>query len=321
MPQPLSLNTSFIYFRFPCWEFLTGGSRIVLKHLSEISSLEDYFGVLRKVFQNEKYETSLLLTGTLHQLLTDENKEWRFQNVVVGGTPIPRMLTRLGCERCQRFVVVYGSSELAFGMCEKIDDTTDHVDYEAGYPFPGVEVKVVNSDGALIKRGERGELYIRSPIRFPGYMNDMKETEKALTATGWFKSGDIAIMKQDGCLIIEGRVSDSVVKSQEWFLPVAPLEGKLKQHPSVQDALVVVIADEDNFKRVCCAIVLKPDAHVTDNQLKEYLMDVYNKTDDIYTKILLPKHFAFFDSFPKTHSGKINRKEVATACVKKISKK
>ena len=317
----ISLNSVPIHSRFPCWEILTGGSRIVIKHLSDIPSLEEYFGVLRKVLQDEKYESSLLLTGILHKLLNDESKEWKFQNVAVGGTPIPRMLTKIGSDSCERFVVVYGSSELAFGSCAKIGDVRDHVDYEAGYPFPGVEVKVVNSDGTLLKRGERGELYIRSPVRFPGYMNDIEQTTSAHTATGWYKSGDSAIMKQDGCLIIEGRMSDSIIKTQEGFLSVALMEGQLKQHPSVQDAIVVVLSDEEHFKRICCAIVLKPDLYVTDEQLKEYLLDTDNKTGDIYRKILLPKHFVFFDSFPKTHSGKINRKEVATTCVKKISKK
>ena len=260
----------------------------------------------------------MLLTGILHQLLNDDGKEWRFQTVVVGGTPIPKSLTALGSKRCQRFVVGYGSSELAFVSYEVIGDVRDHVDYEAGYPAPGVEMKIANSDGELLKRGERGELYIRSPVRFPGYMNDKDQTEMSLTAAGWFKTGDSAIMAQDGCLVIDGRISDSIIKTQEGFQSVALMEGKLKQHSAVQDALVAVLADEEHFKHVCYAIVPKPGAHVTEEQLKDYLLDAGNQTADIYRKILLPKYFVFFDFFPKTHSGKVNRKDVANTCIERV---
>ena len=223
----------------------------------------------------------------------------------------------LGSERCERWVVMYGSSELAFVSWHVINDEREHVDYEAGYPLPGTEVKVVDSNGALLRRGERGELYIRSPVRFPGYMTEPEQTKKEETATGWFKSGDSAIMTQDGCLIIEGRMSDSIVKTQEGLLSVALLECKLKQHSSVQDAVVLVLKDKDHFNRVCCAIVPKPGTRVNENQLKELLLDHGSQIIDIYRTIQLPKYFLFFNSFPTTHSGKIDRKALANTCMKK----
>ena len=269
---------------------------------------------------DQKYESALIITGMLHRLLKDNNTEWRFQNVIVSGAPVPRMLTKTGSGSCQRFVVAYGTSEVSYVSYVVIDNAKEYLDYDAGDPLPGVEVKVVNSEGNIIKKGERGELYIRSASRFPGYMNEEEKTAKVLTSSGWYKSGDSAIII-DGHLIIEGRISDSVIKTEDGlgFISVAQMEERLTQHPDVEDALVAVVTDEDHFKRVCYAIVPKQGAQVTRDQLIQYFSDPINHTADLYSQIVLPKHFVFFDSFPRSFSGKVDRKKLANTCNKQLT--
>ena len=231
------------------------------------------------------------------------------------------MITKTGSRRCQRFAIGYGASEVSFATCGVIDANTEYMDYYAGMPLPGVELKVVNSEGKLLKKGERGELYIRSPLRFPGYLNEPEKTAESMTSSGWYKSGDSAIMTRDGHLIVDGRVSDSVVKSEDGlgFISVALMEERLSQHPGVHDALVVVVRDEDRFQRVCYAIVPEQGANVTQDQLIQYLLDPNNRTTDLYCKIMLPKYFIFFDSFPRAFSGKVDRKKLAEICIKRVT--
>ena len=273
------------------------------------------------MLKDESYESAIIITGVLNRLLNDENTKWRFQNVVVGGAPVPRMLTKTGSGKCQRFAIGYGASEVSFATCGVIDNNKEYMDYDAGMPLPGVELKVVNSEGKLLKKGERGELYIRSPVRFPGYMNEPEKTAEAMTSSGWYKSGDSAIMTRDGHLIVDGRVSDSVVKTEDGlgFISVALMEERLCQHPDVHDALVVVVTDEDRFQRVCYAIVPEQGANITQDQLIQYFLDPNNRTNDLYCMIMLPKHFVFLDSFPRSYSGKVDRKKLAEICIKRVT--
>ena len=221
--------------------------------------------------------------------------------------------------QCDKFVVGYGSSELSAIAFSVFDEGKEFQDYQVGFPVPGVEVKVVKSDGHLAKRGERGELYIRSPIRFLGYLHDDEKTSAARTETGWFKSDDSAIITPAGNLIVEGRLSDSIVKTSDGFQSLALLEARLKQHIGIEDAAVVTCVDALDFKRVCYAAVPKESSDITEDSLKDFLLDSEQRIVKFWQTILHPASFILFESFPKTYSGKVNRKALADMCKTRVS--
>ena len=258
----------------------------------------------------------------LHELLADDSV-MKFRSVAVAGQPTPRQLTRIGIARSDRFVVIYGCTEVGNACIGVIPQDREGLDYETGPPVPGVEVKVVDREEQLVKRGERGELMIRSTMRFPGYLNDQERTGNVHTSSGWFKSGDSAIVTQDGRVIVEGRLSDSVISTSEGFQSVTLWEGRLKQHPGVTDAVVVVTNDDHNYKQVCYAVVPKDGELVTEAELVDCLLDEESRMSSLLHKVSLSSHFVFLKSFPKTNNGKVNRKEVANICrrhLKEISK-
>ena len=146
-------------------------------------------------------------------------------------------------------------------------------------------------------------------------MNDAEKSAAVQTSSGWFKSDDSAIITEDGVLILEGRLSDSVIKTANGrWESVAVWEGQLKQHARVADAAVTVVTDDLGYRQVCCAVLPKEGVKVTEEELKEHLLNSDQQIANLWNRIHLPKNFIFFESFPKTHSGKLSRKELASIC-------
>ena len=152
------MSCSF-HCRFPLWEAFTGGTRTLIKQLKGIPSVPRYKDVLRRILSEKMYESCIMNGVLLHELLADD-RTMKFRSVAVAGQPIPRQLTRIGSTRSDRFVVVYGCTDVGVVCVGVIDDLREYFDYETGSPISGVEVKVVDTEGQLLKRGERGELLI-----------------------------------------------------------------------------------------------------------------------------------------------------------------
>ena len=138
----------------------------------------------------------------------------------------------------------YGLTETSGGVVLLYPDDHDpggplaHRLRAAGRPVPGVEVQIVGADGAVLPAGEIGEVWIRSPSTMIGYWNKPDATADALTADGWFRSGDAGRLDDDGYLYIEDRVKDMIISGGENVYP-AEVESVLMGNPSVADAAVV----------------------------------------------------------------------------------
>ena len=281
-----------------------------------------YKDVLKKILKQKHFTSLIILSDVLKELIEDQTTVWRFQNVQLTGNPVPLCLSKRAAERCERFTVRYGTSEMSTITICVVDTNKEFLDYQVGTPSPGAEVKVVNDAGQLARRGERGELYIRSPVRFLGYLGDRERTAAARTESGWYKTGDNAVITTAGNLIVDGRLCDSMVKTGDGpgFHSVAKLEAKLKEHPGVEDAAVITSRSIDNFRHVFYAVVPKQGATVTDTMLKDFFLDPEHRMVGLWQKILYPKHFIFFDSFPKTYNGKVSRKMLSNMCHDRLSK-
>ena len=142
-----------------------------------IPSAQEFFKVFVRVMKEENVESHFMISQIFYELIEDDSLALRFNHVATGGEPIPRIFTRVARRSCNKLVISYGSSEMALASYVDIDEAKECLDYDAGRPFPGTELKVVNTDGGLLKRGERGELWIRSPVRFAGYINDTEKTK------------------------------------------------------------------------------------------------------------------------------------------------
>jgi len=170
-----------------------------------------------------------------------------------------------------------------------------------GLPMPSTEIAIRDEDGKDVPLGESGEICIRGPQVMAGYWNRPDETEKVMTADGFFKSGDVGIMDESGATRIVDRKKDMVLVSGFNVYP-SEIEEVAMKCPGVMEAAVIGVPDEHSGE-VPKIFVVKKDPALTEAQVMDFLKE--NLTG--YKR---PKYVEFRPDLPKTPVGKILRREL-----------
>lgn len=192
----------------------------------------------------------------------------------------------------------YGLSETApVATCNRCDipDFTGTI----GLPLPSTEIAILDDAGRPLPFGGEGEIAIRGPQVMAGYWNRPDETTHAMTADGFFKSGDIGVMDAQGYVKIVDRKKDMILVSGFNVYP-NELEGVIAAHPGVLECAAVGVPDANSGEAVKVFVVRK-DAALTAEQLLEYC-----KVE--LTAYKRPKYIEFRTELPKTNVGKILRR-------------
>ncbi len=202
----------------------------------------------------------------------------------------------------------YGLSETCAGVtCNRTD--TDAYTGTIGLPMPGVEIRILDDDERDVSTGERGEIAIRGPQVMQGYWQRDDETAKVMTADGYFKSGDIGIMDEQGYIRIVDRKKDMILVSGFNVYPTE-IEGVVASHPGVRECAVIGVPDKNSGEAVMLFVV-RSDPSLDEKQLAAYCAQ--NLTG--YKK---PRHIRFQDELPKTNVGKILRRELRDQVMKSM---
>ena len=172
-----------------------------------------------------------------------------------------------------------------------------------GLPFPDVDARIVDLDDeeTVLPPGEIGELVLKGPQVFKGYFNLPTETRNALRE-GWLYTGDIAYMDEDGYFYIVDR-KKAVIKPGGFQVWPREVEEILQDHPAVQEAGVGGIQDPYRGETVKAWIVLNPDESVTLQELQSYCKEHL-------ANYKIPTEIEFRDELPRTHVGKLLRREL-----------
>lgn len=170
-----------------------------------------------------------------------------------------------------------------------------------GIPVPSTDVKCVQEDGETAPVGVPGELWCKGPQIMKSYWNNPEETEKTLTEDGWLKTGDIAVMDEDGYLKIVDRKKDMIVVSGFNVYP-NEVEDCIARHEKVLESAVIGIPDEKSSE-VVKAYVVKKDEDLTSDELIAHCRESL-------TGYKVPKYIEFREDLPKSPVGKILRKEL-----------
>jgi long-chain acyl-CoA synthetase len=168
-----------------------------------------------------------------------------------------------------------------------------------GLPLPSTEVAILDDDDNELALGQPGEIAIRGPQVMAGYWNRPDETAKVMTAKGYFKSGDVGVMDENGYVKIVDRKKDMILVSGFNVYP-NELEGVIAAHPGVLECAVVGVPDEHSGEAVK-VFVVRRDPNLTAEQLMDYCRQQLTG----YKK---PKYIEFRDELPKTNVGKILRR-------------
>jgi len=230
----------------------------------------------------------------------------------VGGSAVPQSLIEAFDKGYGlRIIQAWGMTELApLGTVAHLPASMAHepdaakFTYRArqGRPSPFVEIRARNEDGIVDWDGKTmGELEVRGPWIASAYYNRPDSADR-FTDDGWFKTGDIATIDADGTIQIQDRTKDLIKSGGEWISSVA-LECALMGHPAVAEAAVIPVASQKWSERPLAAVVLKPGATVTPQDLKAFLAPQF-------AKFWLPDDFAFIDAIPRTSAGKFKKSEL-----------
>jgi long-chain acyl-CoA synthetase len=171
-----------------------------------------------------------------------------------------------------------------------------------GYPMPSAEVSIRSvDDGRALAIGETGELCVKGPQVMAGYWNRPDETAKVMTADGFFRTGDIAVLQHDGKIKLVDRIKDMVLVSGFNVYP-NEVEEVLASHPGVLEAAVIGVPDEHSGEMVA-AYIVKKDPSVDEAAIRAFCKDKL-------TGYKIPRRVVFRDSLPKTPVGKVLRREL-----------
>jgi long-chain acyl-CoA synthetase len=194
----------------------------------------------------------------------------------------------------------YGLSETSPVACVNsplIERFTGYI----GLPVPSTEVAILNDDGIEVPFGTPGEICIRGPQVMAGYWNKPEETKNVMTADGFFKSGDIGIMNEEGFTKIVDRKKDMILVSGFNVYP-NEVEEIIALVPGVLECAVIGVPDPDSGEAVK-AFIVKADDGLT----AEAVLDFCKEQLTNYKR---PKHIVFRHDLPKTNVGKILRREL-----------
>lgn len=221
---------------------------------------------------------------------------------IMAGAPCPiEVMKRVNTEMNMREVTIaYGMTETSpVSFQSATDDPLERRVSTVGRIHPHVEVKVVDLEGRIVRRGERGELCTRGYSVMLGYWEEKEKTGDVLDANGWMHTGDLATIDDEGYCNIVGRIKDLVIRGGENLYP-REIEEFLYRHPKIQDVQIFGVADTRYGEELCAWIRVRPGETLTAEEVRTFCdgQIAHNK---------IPRYVEFVDEFPMTVTGKIQK--------------
>src|SRR5687768_5684046 len=171
-----------------------------------------------------------------------------------------------------------------------------------GTPIEGVEMKVVDDEGKDVEQGEPGEIVIRGHNVMKGYWNRADATAESINDDGWFKTGDMATIDEDGYFFIVDRKKDMIIRGGYNVYP-REIEEVMYEHPAVREGAVVGVAHAELGEEVAACVALKPGAQATAEELRDYVKERV-------AAYKYPRHVWIVEELPKGPTGKILKREI-----------
>jgi long-chain acyl-CoA synthetase len=192
-----------------------------------------------------------------------------------------------------------------YGLTEASPAVTSGLGHDApdgsiGVPLPGVQVRLVDTEGQDALVGDPGEIWVRGPNVFAGYWDDPEATAAALTPDGWLRTGDTAVVDDDGFLWLVDRTKDVIIVSGFNVFP-GEVEDVLAMHPAVEAAAVVGVPHPHSGEGVRAYVVVRDGAHVDEDALVEHACRHL-------ARYKCPSSIAFVDDLPHGLTGKLLRR-------------
>lgn len=227
-----------------------------------------------------------------------------FAQIRVATSGADRMPTEVAERIAERFGLIVREG---YGLTEASPVVTSSMGFEAkigsvGRPLPGVQVRVVDSDGVDALVGDTGEVWVRGPNVFDGYWEDEASTAAVLDRDGWLHTGDLAVVDDEGNLTLVDRAKDLIIVSGFNVYP-AEVEDVLLGHPAVVGCAVVGVPHPYSGEAVKAFVVVDGTAPVEEDEIIAWCADRL-------ARYKCPEKVMFVDTLPVGLSGKVLRREL-----------
>jgi long-chain acyl-CoA synthetase len=171
-----------------------------------------------------------------------------------------------------------------------------------GKVVDGLEMRLVDEAGDDVLEGDAGEIWLRGPNVFKGYLDDADTTARVLTSDGWLRTGDIAITDSDGYIYLIDRAKDLIIVSGFNVYP-KEVEDVLAEHPGVAEVGVIGVPHPQTGEAVKAFVVAEPGAQLDEDALIEHCMDQL-------ARYKCPSKVLFVDELPRNVNGKLLRRSL-----------
>ncbi len=242
-----------------------------------------------------------MYAAMLHHPAADPSHAASLRLCVSGGAAMPVEVLRgfeakFGCIILEGYGLSETSPVASFNHPDKVRKPGS-----VGTPVEGVELRLVGNDGALVPAGEVGEIAIRGHNVMKGYWGRPEATAEAIP-DGWFRTGDLARVDEDGYYFIVDRKKEMIIRGGYNVYP-REIEEVLHEHPAVAEAAVIGIAHPELGEEVSAAVALRPGAAATPEELRAF-------AKERVAAYKYPRHVWLVAELPKGPTGKILRRAV-----------
>jgi acyl-CoA synthetase len=221
------------------------------------------------------------------------------ERIGLGGAPVPVELGRRAERLGIKIIRAYGSTEHPSTTGSQFDDPADQRHTTDGPVLPGVEIRLVDPDGADVPDGVAGEILSRGPELCFGYTNPA--LNDAFDDDGWYHTGDIGVVDEHGCLTITDRVKDIIIRGGE-NLSAAEIENAIAGVPGIAEVAVVAAPDARLGEHACAVVRMVPGTDPIE------LADLLPHLDAAgLARQKWPEELRIVTDFPRTASGKVRK--------------
>lgn len=217
-----------------------------------------------------------------------------------GGAQVPPSLLDAAAAEfpSTKVTVLWGMTEGGLTTCHA-DSPKEKFRTTCGIGLPGLELHTIDNEGHALPAGSAGELVMRGPGLFVGYLGQSDLYRSLLTADGFFRTGDLAVVDADGYVSITGRAKDLIIRGGVNISPV-PIEDALAAHPNIA-SVAVVGAPDVRMGELLCAVIEPRGRRVELSEIQAFIRDAG------LPKYLAPETLRFVEEMPRTPAGKIRK--------------
>lgn len=266
-----------------------GGDTDGLANLIETQNVTSFMGI------------PTIVSDLLHKHQDDPFDATSLRVVVASGAPVTdKLLARFQDQwPAATAATGYGLTETGWCTFLRVGDPLAKV-HTSGRLAPATQIEIRDETGQTLRANEIGEVHIRGPMTCAGYLHNEDATAKAIDGAGWFASGDLAFLDNEGYIVPVGRSKHTIIRGG-LNIYAEEIETMLQQHSSVREAAVVAYPDPRLGERACACVSLHEGHSFDLTALKEY----FTQLDT--ARYTWPERVEIFESLPRNPIGKIDR--------------